>query len=81
MLDDTNHPALVQQLKLYLDTPAYGIQIDANMNRSSDKKLIDCRDRLTYWPISIKEKIQWFAFHSIVEHTACIIETDVSLIP
>ena len=81
MLNYFNHPALVQERKLNIDTPAYEKQINANMNRPSDKKLIDCRDRLTYWPISIKEKIQWFAFHSIVEHTACIIETDVSLIP
>ena len=28
-----------------------------------------------------KRKIQWFPFHSIVENTAGIIETDKSLIP
>ena len=28
-----------------------------------------------------KEIIQWFPFHAIVEHNACIIVTDISLIP
>ena len=36
--------------------------------------------KLTF-QISIKETIQWFPFHSIVEHTGEIIETDISLIP
>ena len=28
-----------------------------------------------------KETIQWFTFHSIIEHAAEIIETDIPLIP
>ena len=34
-----------------------------------------------YWPIRIKEIIQWFDFHPVVDHTAGIIETNISLIP
>ena len=42
---------------------------------------MDHHDSKTYWPISIKETIQWFPFHSIVEHTEAITKTDISIIP
>ena len=41
---------------------------------------MDHHDRKTYRPISTKETIQCFPLHSIVEHTAGIIETDILLI-
>ena len=42
---------------------------------------MDHHDSKTYCPISTKEKNQCFPFHFIVEHTAGIIEKDISLIP
>ena len=54
---------------------------DTNVNIPSYRKEIDHHDVKTHWPNVIKETIQWFTFHSIVEHTAGIIETDVSLLP
>ena len=38
-------------------------------------------DNKKYWPISIKEIIQWFPFLSIIEVTASNTETDLSLLP
>ena len=38
MLDDINHPALVQEWKLNIDAAAYEKQLDAKVNRPSDKK-------------------------------------------
>ena len=50
------------------------------MNRPLDKKEIYLHDGEKYWPIGIKEIIQWFPFISMMEVTACNIETDISLL-
>ena len=51
-------------------------RIDANVNRPSDKKKL-----IIMIAKHTRNKIKWFPFNSIVEHTAGIIETDISLIP
>ena len=33
-----------------------------------------------YWPISIKDTLEWFPFLAIMEHTANIMKTDKGLI-
>ena len=38
LLNDVNHPALVQKRKLNIDTAVYGKKIIAKVNRPSDKK-------------------------------------------
>ena len=48
LLNDINHPALVQEWKLNIE------HIDANITRPSDKKEIDHNYSKTYWPISKK---------------------------
>ena len=49
-----NHPVLVEEWKLNLDTAAYEQQLDDKVNIPSDKKEIDCNYDRKYWPISIK---------------------------
>ena len=41
MLKDINYPALLQEWKLNLDAKAYERNIDASMQKPSDKKVID----------------------------------------
>ena len=48
----------------------YERNIDANMSKPSDKKLMDLNDSNLYCPTSIKDTIQWFHFLTIMEHTA-----------
>ena len=43
------------------------------MSKHSEKKEINRHDSNFYWPITIKETIQWFHFLGIMEHTANII--------
>ena len=81
MLNDTNHPALLQKQKLKLDDAAYEEKIDANVYKPSFKKEIDPHDSNYYWPTPIKETIHWFTFFSIMEHTAIILEPNKPLIP
>ena len=40
--------------------------IDANMSKPSDKKEIDRHDSNLYWLTSMKDKIQWFPFLTIM---------------
>ena len=81
MLDDINHPELIQEWKLNLDATVYEKNIDANVNKNSAKKEIDCHDSDLYWPTSIKDTIQWFPFLTTIEHTANIINPNKGLIP
>ena len=37
-------------------------KLDAQVNRPSNEKEVDHHDSEMYWPISIKETIQWFPF-------------------
>ena len=41
----------------------------ANMYKPSGKNKIYRVDSDAHWPTSIKRKIQWFPFFTIVEHT------------
>ena len=38
LLKYINHPVLLQEWKINIDTSAYEINIDANMSKTSDKK-------------------------------------------
>ena len=55
--------------------------IDADMYKPSDKKEIDRHDSNLYWPISIKDLIQWFPFLAIIEHTVNTLKPNKGLIP
>ena len=74
LLKYINYTALIQEWKLSLDAAAYERNIDANMSKPSDKKEIGFHDIDLYWPIIIKDTIQWFPFLTIIEHTANIIK-------
>ena len=73
LLKDINNTALIQDWKLNLDAEAYERNIDANVSKTSDKKENDCHDSDLYWPTTIKDKIQWFLFLAIMEHSANIL--------
>ena len=47
----------------------------------SKNKEINRRCRITYWPTSKKEAIQWFPFLGIMEYNADNIETQITLLP
>ena len=51
------------------------------MSKHSDKKEIYYHDSDLYWPNTIKDKIQWFPFITIMEHTENIINPNKGLIP
>ena len=51
------------------------------MNRPLDKKEIYLHDGEKYWPIGIKEIIQWFPFLYIKYYNARKVEIDISLLP
>ena len=40
MLEDINHPAFIQEWKLNIDAAAYEINIDGNLSKPSENKLI-----------------------------------------
>ena len=42
---------------------------------------MDRHDRDLYWPTSIKYRIQWFPFLTVIEHTSNILEPNKWLIP
>ena len=48
MLDDINHPTLLQELKLNIDAEAYE-KVYANVYKPSSKKEIDRHDSNPYW--------------------------------
>ena len=50
------------------------------MHKHSAKKEIDLHDSNFYWTTSIKEKIHWFPFFTIIEHTANILKPNKGLI-
>ena len=68
LLKNINHPALLQERKLNLDAASYE-KNDANAYKPSAKREIDLQDRDLYWPTSIKDRIQWFTFITIMKHT------------
>ena len=81
MLSDTNHPALIQEWKLNIDSAAYENKIDANMYKPSAKKKIYRHGSNSYWPTSVKDTINWFPFITIIEHTSNILKPNKGLIP
>ena len=54
--------------------------IDANMSKPSDKKEIDRHDSNLYWLTSMKDKIQWYPFLTVMKHTANILNPNKGLI-
>ena len=42
----------------------------SNIYKYSEKEKIHCVDSGEHWPTSVKEKIQWFPFLTIMKHTA-----------
>ena len=73
-----NHLALLQEWKLNLDDEQYKKHIDANLYKPYEK---NCHDSDLYWPISIKDTIQWFYYLNIMEHTENIMKKKVGMIP
>ena len=52
----------------------------ANMYKPSEKRKFNRVDSEEHWPTSIKKKIQWFPFLTIMEHTANKMEENNGLI-
>ena len=50
------------------------------MYKPSKKKKFNRVDSDDHWPTSIKKKIQWFPFLTIMEHTANKMQEDQGLI-
>ena len=42
---------------------------------------MNCRESDLYWTILLKDTIEWFAFLSIMEHTANIMKKNKGMIP
>ena len=80
LIQGINHPALLQEWRLNIDAAEYEQNIDANLYKPSKKKKFNCHDSEDYWPTSIKEKIQWFTFIIIMEHTANIMKKRANII-
>ena len=79
-IKEINHPAFLQEWKLNIDAAEYEINMAADMYKPSKKKKINRIDDHENWPTSIKSTIQWFPFHSIMEHTVNIMQDDKHLI-
>ena len=60
MLNDINHPALIQEWKKNIDASSNENKIYADVYKPSDKKEIYFHDSNSYWTTPIKDKIQWF---------------------
>ena len=69
-IKEIHHPALLQYWKLNPDAAEYEKNMKANMYKPSEKKKFNLVDSDEHWPKSIKKKIQWFPFLTIMEHTA-----------
>ena len=50
------------------------------MYKPSEKKKFNCVDNHKHWPASIKNKMQWFPFLTIMEHTANKMQENKGLI-
>ena len=57
-------------MKLSLDAAYYEKHMKANMYKPSEKNEYNRVDNHKHWPASIKNRIQWFPFPTIIEHTA-----------
>ena len=65
LMKEINQLELLQEWKINLDVANYERNIDNKFNRFDSDK---------FWPTSIKDRIQWFLFLAIMEHTANITE-------
>ena len=74
LIKEINHPSLLQEWKLNIDAAEYVRNIYANLYKASEKNKFNCIDSDDYCPTSLKDKIQWFPFLIIMEHTANITE-------
>ena len=79
-IKEINHPALIQEWKLNLDATDYEKNMNANMYKPSGKRKFNCVDNQKHWPASMKDKIQWFTFITIMEHTANKMQEDNGII-
>ena len=52
----------------------------ANRYKPSEKREFNCVDNHKHWPASIKNKMQWFTFLTIMEHTKNKMQYDKGLI-
>ena len=79
-IKEIHHPALLKKWKLNLDASEYEKYMKDNMYKPSEKKKFNRIDSDKHWPKSIKNKIQWFHFLTIMEHTANKMQEDTGLI-
>ena len=75
-IKEINHPAFLQEWKLNIDAAEYEKNMEVNMYKPSEKKKINRIGDHEHWPASIKSTIQWFHFHTIIEHNGNIIQDD-----
>ena len=68
-IKEIHHPSLLQEWKLNLDAADYEKNTRANMYEPSEKNKFNRVDSDEPRPKSIKKKIQWFPFLTIMEHT------------
>ena len=54
--------------------------MNANMYKPFEKKKFNLVDNHKHWPAAIKNKIQWFSFPTIMEHTGNKMQEDKGLI-
>ena len=80
-IKEINYLEFLQEWKLNLDAAEYENNMKANMYKPSLKKKFNRVDNHKHWPESIKNKVQWFTFLTIMEHTANKIQEDKGLIP
>ena len=71
-IKEINRTEFLQEWKLNIDVAEYEKNMAANMYKPSEKKKINRIDDHKHWPASIKSTIQWFPFHTIMEHTGNI---------
>ena len=69
-IKEINHPSLLQERKLNLDAAEYGKNMKANIYKPYERKKFNRVGNHKHWPASIKNKMQWFPFLTITEHTA-----------
>ena len=69
-IKEIHHPALLQEWKINLDAAEYKNNMKANMYKPSEKNEFNRVDSDKHWPTSIKKKIQWFTFLTIMENNA-----------
>ena len=73
-MKEMDHPALIQERKISLDTASYQKKIDKKEKPPPKKKVIDRNDSQGFWPKFIIEDMKWFPFQGIMPHTSGNIE-------